>query len=404
MGDHDVPFVGNNLSKKNIAILISGGIAAIKAPSIVRSIRRFGANVTAFVSEEALNYTTVRSLEWATTNRVVTKLTSESEHLHKNQPFDAYLIAPATYNTINKFAGGIADGVLTATLAAALGLTEKRRAKIICIPTMHGDMHNSILTENIEKLQKKGVRFMQPRDAYGKHNIPSSSDIAHFLCRELSDSPLKGIPILVTAGPTPVELDKVRIISNVFKGTLGIKIAEQLWLKGAQVQLILGRGLVQTNMSLPTIRIRTFDEYRKAVLDILSSSPFTYGVFCAAVADYRPIQSFEGKIPSKKERLTIDLVPTTKIIDEVQVRFPQCNIISFKLEVGASIDELRRISKDRISRGHLAVVANEFSHTQGDKHIAYLFSEVDDEKVVSGKKEIAEAVMELIEDHLRKPS
>lgn len=186
LGDHDVPLEGDRLRGKNVALLVCGGIAAIKAPMLARDLRRQGAGVTAFVSADALNYTTVTALEWATTQKVVSRLTSDSEHLHKSAPFDAYLVAPATYNTINKFACGIADTVLTTTLAAALGLLEKGRARIVVVPTMHGDMHNSVLTENVNRLAGKGVVFMPPRDAYGKHNLPEPRDIVRFLSEVLA--------------------------------------------------------------------------------------------------------------------------------------------------------------------------------------------------------------------------
>ena len=101
--------------------MVSGGIAAITAPFIARALRKQGATVVAYASKEGLRYTTEDSLEWSTTNPVITRLSPSAEHLHDAERFDGYLVAPATYNTINKVALGIADGVLTATLAAAIG-------------------------------------------------------------------------------------------------------------------------------------------------------------------------------------------------------------------------------------------------------------------------------------------
>ena len=121
--DREVELDGNYLQGKRIALLVTGSIAAMKAPLIARSLRRQGAEVVAFASEEALRYTTKDSLEWSTTNQVVTKLTSAAEHLSDRNPFAAYLLAPATYNTINKLRHGIADGVITSSLASALGLS-----------------------------------------------------------------------------------------------------------------------------------------------------------------------------------------------------------------------------------------------------------------------------------------
>ena len=121
MGDHDVRHQGRHLEGKRVALMVTGGIAAIKAPFIARALRKQGADVVAFCSKEALRYTTEDSLEWSTTNPVVTRLTPAAEHLSGVRPFDGYLVAPATYNTINKVALGIADGVLTSTLSTSSG-------------------------------------------------------------------------------------------------------------------------------------------------------------------------------------------------------------------------------------------------------------------------------------------
>jgi phosphopantothenoylcysteine decarboxylase/phosphopantothenate--cysteine ligase len=400
MGDHDVPAESDLLQGKHIALLVSGGIAAIKAPLLARALRRFGAEVTAFVSPDALNYTTLTSLEWATTNPVVSKLTSDSEHLHKAAPFDAYLVAPATYNTLNKFATGVADGVLTTTLAAALGLRERGKAEIVVVPTMHGDMHNSILEENVDKLAAKGVHVMPPRDAYGKHNLPEPRDIVHYVCRALSRSPLKGVPVLVTAGPVPVEIDRVRILTNVFKGALGSSIAQHLWLLGANVELILGRDLVETNPNLPTTRVKSFQQYREAVKTKLAAKDFRYGVFAAAVADHEPTTVHPGKMPSSGENRAIELRPTPKVIDEVLSEFPKVKMISFKLEVGASLQDFRAIATERLRKGHLAVVTNELSRISTKSHLAHLFAHDGSERALEGRAAILKGISSVLEDNL----
>ena len=123
--DREVLKLSDRLQDKRIALLVTGSIAAIKAPLIARSLRRQGAEVVAFASPEALRYTTVDALEWSTTNKVVTRLTAAAEHLSDDNPFAAYLVAPATYNTINKLRYGIADGVITAAVASAIGKNGK---------------------------------------------------------------------------------------------------------------------------------------------------------------------------------------------------------------------------------------------------------------------------------------
>ena len=177
LGDHDVPLDGDELVGRRVAILVSGSIAAFTTPYLARALRRRGAVVQAFCSGEALRYVSEETLEWATTNPVVTRLGADAEHLSDANPFDVYLLAPASYNTIGKLARGIADTVLTATLASALGRLERGEASVLVAPAMHGSMHNSILVENCRLLESIGVRVIPPRDHYGKHNLPREADL-----------------------------------------------------------------------------------------------------------------------------------------------------------------------------------------------------------------------------------
>ncbi|MEE2681889.1 MAG: flavoprotein [Planctomycetota bacterium] len=172
MGDHDVPLDGEELTNCRIGLMISGSIAAFTTPYLARALRRRGARVQAFCSGEALRYVTEESLEWATTNPVITSLGADAEHLSDAAPFDLYLVAPATYNTIGKMARGIADTVLTAALASAIGRMERGEAAVLVAPTMHGTMHTSMFVENCRMLDSAGVRIIPPRDDYGKHNLP----------------------------------------------------------------------------------------------------------------------------------------------------------------------------------------------------------------------------------------
>jgi phosphopantothenoylcysteine decarboxylase/phosphopantothenate--cysteine ligase len=172
LGDHEVPREGDALHEVRIALLVTGGIAAYTTPTLARSLRRQGAYVQAFCSGEALRYVTAETLEWATTNPCITRLTPDAEHLSDHAPFDVYLVAPASYNTIGKVVSGIADTVVTASLAAALGRMEQGRSAVLFAPTMHGTMHNQVLIGNCRRLAELGVRVIPPRDAYGKHNLP----------------------------------------------------------------------------------------------------------------------------------------------------------------------------------------------------------------------------------------
>jgi len=172
LGDHEVPRDGDRLEGVRVALLVTGGIAAFRAPILARALRRQGATVTAFATTEALRYVARESLAWACDRPVVVELTADAEHLSDSAPFDLYLVAPATYSVIGKCAHGIADTPVTATLASAIGRMERGHAAVVLAPTMHGSMHTSILVSNLRTLASIGCTIVPPRDAYGKHNLP----------------------------------------------------------------------------------------------------------------------------------------------------------------------------------------------------------------------------------------
>jgi phosphopantothenoylcysteine decarboxylase/phosphopantothenate--cysteine ligase len=172
LGDHEVPRDGDRLEGVRVALLVTGGIAAFRAPILSRALRRQGATVTAFATTEALRYVAREALAWACDRPVVVELTADAEHLSDSAPFDLYLVAPATYSVIGKCAHGIADTPVTATLASAIGRMERGHAAVVLAPTMHGSMHTSILVSNLRTLASVGCTIVPPRDAYGKHNLP----------------------------------------------------------------------------------------------------------------------------------------------------------------------------------------------------------------------------------------
>jgi len=97
---------------------------------------------------------------------------------------------------------------------------EQGKSKVLIAPTMHNSLHNAILRESLQKLKAMGVHIIPPREANGKHNLPHEKTITAAVCRAASSSSLKGVPILVTGGPTPVPIDNVGRIVNRFRGKL----------------------------------------------------------------------------------------------------------------------------------------------------------------------------------------
>jgi phosphopantothenoylcysteine decarboxylase / phosphopantothenate---cysteine ligase len=397
LSDRAIALESTHLQHKRIALLVTGSIAAIKAPLIARTLRRQGAEVVAFASAQALRYTTVEALEWSTTNAVVTKLTANAEHLSDENPFAAYLLAPATYNTINKMGLGIADGVITSALASAIGRMEQGKTKILIAPTMHGSLHNSILTRSLQQLNSLGVAIIPPQVANGKNNLPDEKAIALAVCRAVSSSPLKDLPVLVTGGPTPVPIDNIRRLTNRFTGRLGACIALELYLRGAKVKLIHGQGSYSPPDYLPHKIVATYDEYVTEVMAELQHN-YRYGIFSAAVADYQPMQVFPGKIASGGALSNLELIPTQKVIAEVKAKFPSLGMITFKYQENISHAELIKIAETRLQQGYQMVVANRGEeHQQTGAQVAYLVTKSQSPIKVIGKQAIAMAIANYLE-------
>jgi phosphopantothenoylcysteine decarboxylase/phosphopantothenate--cysteine ligase len=394
MGDHDVPRASDRLVGRRVALLVTGGIAAMKAPEIARGLRRHGAEVVAFASPDALLYVARAALERATLGPDVTDLSWRAEHLSDGTPFDAYLVAPATHSTIAKMAHGIGDTVVTAALISALGRMEQGRAQVLVAPTMHGTMHNAQLVDNARRLAAQGVHLIAPRDAYGKHNLPDTETLCIAVGRALSTSALRGRSVMVTAGPTPVPIDGVRRIVNRFRGRLGAQVAEELIWRGAEAELILGDGAWRPNTPIPVTVTRVYDEYRDTVVARARNGVWA-GVFSAGVADYRPREAVNGKIASGQARLMLELEPTEKVIDLACAAGPDMHCVAFKYLEQVTEEELVRVAAQRLGRAGL-VVATRGEDAHGTEQTA-LMVRPEGVTAVPGKAAIAAAIADHLE-------
>lgn len=393
LSDHGVNQDADTLAHRRVALLVCGGIAAMKAPLLARELRKHGAEVVAFVSEEALRYVTVDALAWSTNNPVVQNLSARAEHLGDGKSFDAYLLAPATYNTLNKFALGIADSLITTVLASALGRVSQQQCAVLVAPTMHGSMHTPVLAENLKRLQAWGVKVVPPRDAYGKHNLPDFDVMIHLLARELGGRPLSGLSVLVTGGPTPVPIDEIRYLTNRFTGRLSYAIARAFYLAGAQVHWVLGKSNFTPPAWLSCYAIHDFEEYVETLRYLAAEHECQVGVFSAAVADYALVTPYAGKYPSGNA-WSLTLNKTHKVIEEMHQLFPEMYKVSFKLESGISHDELLKIARQRLQKHSQLVVANQVSDQDvGSLQTAWLVSEQSARPFV-GKAAIAQGIVE----------
>lgn len=208
---------------------------------------------------------------------------------------------------------------------------------------------------------------------------------------------LQSKKILITAGPTWVPIDRVRVITNIFGGTLGSRITEEALRFGADVTLLFGPGkakIPEDNPNLNVIRYKYYDELLGLVKQEVGSKKYDVVIHSAAVADYVPIEVGEGKIKSGQSELVIRLKPTIKIVDLIKELDPDVFLVKFKLEVDVSDDKLIDIAYRSLQQSKAdLIVANEFS-TVFANHKAYIIDEDNNLIEVVGKENIAHQLVE----------
>jgi phosphopantothenoylcysteine decarboxylase / phosphopantothenate---cysteine ligase len=339
-----------------IVLCVTGSIAAIESIKLARELRRQGANVKCFMSEDACNIIHPNSMEFATGQKVVLELTGDIEHVKYAQA-DLILVAPATANLISKFAYKIADNSISTLLITAYG----HSTPIIFVPSMHDSMYNAI-SENIQRVKDDGIIFLNPKMEEGKAKFPSIHDITLQALRETSKGQLKGKKILVSAGGTYEEIDAVRGITNRSSGKMGLEIAREAFIQGADVTMITGKMDVTVPKILENINVISTEEMEEKLKNLLPE----YDIFvsAAAVSDFtveKSLNNTSNKISSGDE-MTLQLKPLPKLLNSVKRINPNIFLVGFKAEYNVSEEQLISLAHDRIkTSGADFIVANDVS-------------------------------------------
>ncbi|MEM6279054.1 MAG: flavoprotein [Verrucomicrobiota bacterium] len=180
--DLQVDRVGDRLDGRTIALCVTGGIAAVESVKLIRHLRREGGDVNVYATAEALKFVGRSALEWAAAKPVVVELSGLAEHICTE---DAVLIAPATINTVNAIAAGLADNAVTTLIASALG----QKTPILIAATGHVSLwDNPVFQKNLSELPKTApnVRFLPPREEEGKAKLPELLDLVEETVAALS--------------------------------------------------------------------------------------------------------------------------------------------------------------------------------------------------------------------------
>ncbi|MBU4547748.1 MAG: bifunctional phosphopantothenoylcysteine decarboxylase/phosphopantothenate--cysteine ligase CoaBC, partial [Euryarchaeota archaeon] len=291
------------------------------------------------------------AMEFATGEKVVLEITGAIEHV-KYASADLILVAPATANVISKFAFKISDNPINALLITAFGQTP-----IMMVPSMHDAMYQAV-EENIEKLEDEGIHFIAPRIEESKAKFPYIEDIVLKVLRETSSGDLKGKRVLISAGGTYEAIDPVRGIANRSSGKMGLELAKEAYVRGAEVMLLAGEMKVNIPQVIKTISACSTGEMAALIQDIIVD----YDIFisAAAVADFTPVNFEENKI-SSSQNLLLNLKPTLKIIEKLKNINPDIFLVGFKAEYAVSREELIESSRLQLKKATDMVVANDVS-------------------------------------------
>ena len=268
---------------------------------------------------------------------------------------DAMIIAPCTASTLGKMAHGIADNMLITTYLSM-------KAPVLVAPAMDLDMYTHISTqENLRLLSERGVTIIEPGCGFLASTLEGKGRMQEpeIIVEELVDffaqkeGRLRGKRILITAGPTYEKLDPVRFIGNYSSGKMGIALAKECLIQGADVELVLGPSSIKLQESprLHVTRVESAEQMYNAATQLFENC--NAGIMCAAVADFTPKTCAEQKIKREGEELVLKLTPTKDIAAELgKMKTKEQRLCGFALETHNAtqhaIEKLQRKNLDMI--------------------------------------------------------
>ena len=384
------------LDGKTIVLGVTGSIAAVRTVDLARELIRHGARVLPVMTREAARIVHPNALEFATGVKPVTELTGAVEHvaaLGKGQGGAALmLVAPCTGNTVSKIALGIDDSPVTTFVSTGLATTP-----ILLAPAMHETMYdNPFLVENLERLRRAGVHFVEPAMEEGKAKLAEPGTIVEHVLRLAGPRTLAGKRVLVVNGATHEPIDAMRVVTNRSTGATGAALAREAFRLGADVELWHAHGDAPLPAHVP---LRRFSSVR----DLLAMAPDARGfdavLVPAALSDYAPAPR-EGKVSSRAGDLDLKLHPAPKFIDALRESFDGA-LVPFKAESGVAGDALVEKARATLRRvGASFVVANDLADVSAVRHRALLVDAASATPVEGAKDALARAVLDRLAKEL----
>ena len=330
------------LQGKKIIIGVTGSIAAYKSAQLIRLLVKEGAEVKVIMTALAKEFITPLTLATLAKSPVLVDFFDPTNgnwnsHVDLGLWADAYLIAPATANTIGKMAAGIADNLLLTTYLSA-------KCPVVIAPAMDLDMFaHPAMQRNLETLKSIGNLIVEPSfgelasGLEGKGRMEEPENIVRYLDDYFTEKPLNGKKILITAGPTYEKIDPVRFVGNYSTGKMGFALAEVCAKQGADVCLIAGP--VQLKTIHPNIEKVDVESAKQMYDEVMNRFYGMDGaILCAAVADFTPVEEAQLKLKRETENLILELKPTHDIASSVgEMKTGSQFLVGFALETNNEV-------------------------------------------------------------------
>ncbi|MDU6208019.1 MAG: bifunctional phosphopantothenoylcysteine decarboxylase/phosphopantothenate--cysteine ligase CoaBC [Clostridium perfringens] len=389
--------------KKCVVVGVSGGVAVYKALDVISRLRKKDVEVHVIMTKSATEFVTPLSFQSLSQNMVITDMFAEPkaweiQHISLAKKADLMLIVPATANIIGKVANGIADDMLSTTIMAT-------KAPVVFCPAMNTNMYeNPIVQRNISLLKELGYEFIEPASGRlacgdeGKGKLQDTEIIAEETLRRLhSTKDLLGKKVVVTAGPTIVPIDPVRILTNRSSGKMGYSIAEEARDRGAEVVLISGPTSLRKPNGIKVIDIKTNEDMFNAIKNEFKDADIV--IKSAAVADYKAKNYSNEKIKKTGDDLNLiferdrDILKTLGDMKENQI------LVGF----AAESSNLKENAKGKLDRKNLDyIVANDISKSEtgfaSDENKVTIISKSGEEISLEkmSKREVAKNIFDII--------
>ena len=350
-----------NLNGKNILLGVTGGISAYKSCELSRLLIKDGADVNVVMTSNAEKFVSALTFKYLTGNKVSNDMYDVSDpkisHIDLADKADLIIICPATANFISKFANGIADNLLLNILLAT-------KVQIIVCPAMNVNMYeNKIIQENITRLKKNGVIFIEPESGElacgweGKGRLAEVENILKFIKKKLQNKTLINENILITAGATREYLDAVRFISNPSSGIMGQCLADEFKNRGAKISIIAGHTEVDLNRYDNYFKVNSADEMKNEIDKKLN----TYSIIikAAAVGDFKFKNKKKNKIKKDDNSFDFQMEKNIDVLRAIGQRKTKNQIL---VGFSAETDNVVQNAKKKIKNKNLDfIVANDIS-------------------------------------------